>query len=411
MLHFQNLFGKIYYHFMKGDEIMKFTKKIIAVIMAVLMVSCVLSVFASAEADTTLQFGEDGKFKIMMFADSQDDEELEETTVQLMKEALATYKPDLVVFMGDNSVAPGEKQADAIAAIVAPVVEAGVPFTVVFGNHDQEQGVPNEYLLAEYQKYPGCLAVDVDPDLYGCGNHNLTILSSDGSKVAFNLWMIDSGTSTAETEGYDYVREDQINWYKSTAAALAAANGGEVVPAMSFQHIIVPEVYDALGMPKIPFGLAEWTFEGQSYLPIPNFGSFTGYLFEPPCPSHYNGGQFDAWVETGDVMATFYGHDHINDFTTSWKGIDITTVPTVGCNSYSNDINRGVGLITLDESDLSTYEYEALRMYDFALAEGSEILDCDGALSKFSYQFYKLLDGFLAKLHELAAGFSLPVFG
>lgn len=396
---------------MKGDEIMKFTKKVLAIVMAVLMVSFILPVFASAEADTTLQFGEDGKFQIMMFADSQDDEELEETTTQLMRKALATYKPDLVIYMGDNSVAPGEKQADAIAAIVAPCVEAEVPFTLVFGNHDQEQGVSNDDLLKEYQKYPGCLAVDAIPELYGCGNHNLTILSSDGAKVAFNLWLVDSGTSTEEAGGYDYVREDQIQWYKDTAAELAAANGGEVVPAMSFQHIIVPEVYDALGMMKIPVGIGEWTFDGQAYLPIPNFGSYTGYVFEPPCPSHINGGQMDAWLETGDVMATFYGHDHVNDFTTSYKGIDITTVPTVGCNSYSNDINRGVGLITLDESDLTTYEYEALRMYDFALAEGSKILECEGALSKISYQFNKFIDGFLTKLHELVSGFSLPTFG
>ena len=396
---------------MKGDEIMKFTKKVLAIVMAVLMVSFIHPVFASAEADTTLQFGEDGKFQIMMFADSQDDEELEETTTQLMRKALATYKPDLVIYMGDNSVAPGEKQADAIAAIVAPCVEAEVPFTLVFGNHDQEQGVSNDDLLKEYQKYPGCLAVDAIPELYGCGNHNLTILSSDGAKVAFNLWLVDSGTSTEEAGGYDYVREDQIQWYKDTAAELAAANGGEVVPAMSFQHIIVPEVYDALGMMKIPVGIGEWTFDGQAYLPIPNFGSYTGYVFEPPCPSHINGGQMDAWLETGDVMATFYGHDHVNDFTTSYKGIDITTVPTVGCNSYSNDINRGVGLITLDESDLTTYEYEALRMYDFALAEGSKILECEGALSKISYQFNKFIDGFLTKLHELVSGFSLPTFG
>ena len=391
---------------------MKLTKKVLAVALAMLMLAATFAMTASANvSDYILKFNEDGKFTIMMFADSQDDEELEETTAQLMREALAAYTPDLVIYMGDNSVAPGEKQADAIAAIVAPVVEAGVPFTVVFGNHDQEQGVPNEDLLKEYQKYPGCLAYDVDPELYGCGNHNLPILASNGLGIAFNLWFVDSGTSTEEAGGYDYVREDQINWYKDTAKALSLLNGGEVVPAMSFQHIIVPEVYDALGMMKIPVGIGEWTFDGQAYLPIPNFGAFTGFLFEPPCPSHINGGQMDAWLETCDVMATFYGHDHVNDFTTTYEGIDITTVPTVGCNSYSNDINRGVGLITLDENDLSTYEYEALRMYDFALAEGSQILDCEGALSKTSYQFNKFMDTFLTKLHELVSGFSLPSFG
>lgn len=394
---------------MKGDKIMKLTKKVFAILMAMLMVSFVLPVFASAEADTALQFGEDGKFTIMMFADSQDDETLEETTAQLMREALAAYTPDLVIYMGDNSVAPGEKQADAIATIVAPCVEAEVPFTLVFGNHDQEQGVSNDDLLKEYQKYPGCLAYDAVPELYGCGNHNLPILSSDGTKVAFNLWMIDSGTSTKEAGGYDYVHEDQIKWYKDTAAELAAANGGEVVPAMNFQHIIVPEVYEALGMIKIPFGIPDWRYDNQDYLPIPSFSSHTGYIFEPPCPSHINGGQMDAWLETGDVMATFYGHDHINDFTTNYKGVDITTVPTVGCNSYVNNINRGVGLITLDESDLSTYEYESLRMYDFALAEGSSILDCDGALSKIGYQFYKFIDEVLTSIHNMFL--AVPFFG
>jgi len=391
---------------------MKLTKKVLAVVLAMLMLAATFAMTASANvSDYILKFNEDGKFTIMMFADSQDDEELEETTAQLMREALAAYTPDLVIYMGDNSVAPGEKQADAIAAIVAPVVEAGVPFTLVFGNHDQEQGVEKEVLLREYQKYPGCLAYDVDPELYGCGNHNLPILASNGLGIAFNLWFVDSGTSTEEAGGYDYVREDQINWYKDTAKALSLLNGGEVVPAISFQHIIVPEAYDALGMMKIPFGIGEWTFDGQAYLPIPNFGSFTGFLFEPPCPSHINGGQFDAWVETGDVMATFYGHDHVNSFTTTYEGIDITTVPTVGCNSYSNDMNRGVGLITLDENDLTTYEYEVLPMYDFALAEGSKILDCEGALSKTSYQFNKFMADFLTKLHSLFSGFALPSFG
>lgn len=388
---------------------MKLTKKVIAVITAVLMLTSAFVMSASAlnPFDNILKFGDDGKFKIMMFADSQDDENLEETTTQLMREALAAYEPDLVIFMGDNTVAGGyEKQAKAIEAVVTPCVEAGVPFTLVFGNHDQEQGVTNEVLLREYQKYDGCLAYDADPALYGCGNHNLPILSSDGFGIAFNLWFIDSGTSTAEAGGYDYVREDQINWYKDTAAALKVLNGGKHVPALSFQHIIVPEVYDAVGMMKIPFGIDEFYYNDTNYLPVPNFGAYTGYIFEPPCPSHINGGQMAAWIETGDVLGTFYGHDHVNDFTTTYEGIDITTVPTVGCNSYSNDINRGVGLITLDESDLTSYSYEALRMYDFALAEGSKIPECDGALSTFEYMFYKVIDQFLTALHDMVSIFS-----
>lgn len=389
---------------------MKTLKKLIAITMAALMAAVILPVFASAESAPVLQFGEDGKFEIMIFSDSQDDEALEETTTQLMNEALDKYQPDLVVYLGDNTVADGyENQYKAIEAIVTPCVERDVPYAIVFGNHDQENGVTKEELLAIYQQF-GCLTYDADPEIYGCGNSNLPILSSDGTKIAFNLWFMDSGSKDPDegASGYDYVRESQIEWYKETAALLKAANGGENVPAINFQHIVPVETYDALGMVQIPVGIKDWTYGGQAYLPLPSFSSHTGFVLEPPCPSYTNGGQVDAWLETGDIIASFHGHDHTNTFTTNYEGIDITTVPTVGCNSYSTDITRGVGLITLNEEDLTTYEYEVLNIFEFALAEGSKILDCEGANSKIGYMFMQFMNELLTKIHDLINSFSLP---
>ncbi len=388
---------------------MKTAKKILCVLLVCVMAAFGCSVMAFAD-DTALQFNEDGQFKIMLFADSQDDETLEATTTQLMKESLAKYTPDLVIFLGDNTVASGdEKQYTAIEALLAPVIEANVPFALVFGNHDQEQGVDKEDLLAMYQEIGGdlCLTTDAVPELYGCGNSNLTILSSDGTKTAFNLWLFDSGSSLHDEEGewlgYDYVREDQIEWYKSTAAELKAANGGENVPALAFQHIIVPEVYEAM-YPALPFAIPEMTYKGVGYIPVPSFSAHTGFIFEPPCPSYYSEGQFDAWVETGDIIGSFYGHDHVNSFTLNYKGIDITTVPTIGCNSYSDELTRGAGLITLDEKDLSTYSYEVAEMYDMALEEGSELTMVDGGKSSFHYMFMRLIAKLLDTIHNLFIG-------
>ncbi|MBQ8210620.1 MAG: metallophosphoesterase [Clostridia bacterium] len=387
---------------------MKTAKKILCVLLV-----CIMTAFGSVMAfadDAALKFDENGQFEIMIFADSQDDEALEATTTQLMKEALAKYEPDLVVYLGDNTVADGyDNQYTAIQAILAPVVEADVPFALVFGNHDQEQGVDKEVLLAMYQQIGGGLCLTYDtPDLYGCGNSFLPIVSSDGTGIAFNLWFFDSGSSlrdeeTGEWLGYDYVREDQIEWYETTAAGLALANGGENVPSIVFQHIIVPEVYEAM-YPSLPFGIKDFTYKDVAYLPVPSFSAHSGFVFEPPCPSYFSAGQFDSWVETGDVIASFYGHDHTNSFTTTYKGIDITTVPTVGCNSYSNDITRGVGLITLDESDLSTYSYEVVRMCDLALEEGSLLSSVDGGSSTFYCMFMNLVTKMLDAIHNLFNG-------
>ncbi len=352
---------------------------------------------ASYAADAPkLRFHEDGKFSIMIFADVQDDQDVEATTVALMNESLDKYKPDLVVYLGDNTVADGyDNQYQAIKTITEPCVTRNVPFAVVFGNHDQQTGVEKEELLKIYQSF-GCLTYDDDPAVYGCGNCNLPILSSDGSKTAYNLWFIDSGSSNPDESvgGYDYVREDQIKWYETKAAELKARNGGETVPAVNFQHIVIPEVYNLM-YSKIPFGIKRFNYMGKNFFPVPRPFSFKGVVLEPPCPPYVADGQADSWVSVGDIKAAFFGHDHINSYTTNYNGIDITSVPSVGCAAYSNEIVRGAGLITLDENNLDKVDYRVIHMYDMALAEGSTIPAARGAKSKAGYRLMKILNVFL----------------
>lgn len=355
----------------------------------------------TAEEQTVLQFDENGEFQIMIFADIQDNEDVEESTLQLMRETLDKYTPDMVVYLGDNTVAVSkEASQQAVASIVAPCKERNIPFAFVFGNHDPEREASSEELLSYYQEH-GTLTYDADPDLYGCGNSNLTVLSSDGTKTAFNLWFFDSGSANPdkETGGYDYVREDQIEWYKQTAAKLKEENGGETVPSLLFQHIIMPEVYETL-YPKLPFTAGkDFTVKGTTYFPVPFFNRHSGIILEPCSPPYVTVGQFDAILETGDVIATFHGHDHVNDFKTDCYGIDVINVPTVGCSAYSDAISRGVGLITLNESDLWDYEYEMIYHFDMALEEGSRLPEIEGRDSTFYYKavkFFrqKILDGF-----------------
>lgn len=379
------------------------TTRLLSIILTVVMIISCIPVFASAEGETQLQFGSDGKFKIMLFADIQDDDPIEETTLQMMHECLDKYKPDLVIYLGDNGVAYTEKEYSTVKAITAPCVEKGVPYAIVFGNHDGEREVSREKLLTYYQEF-GCLTTDADPDIYGCGNCNLPILSSDGKKTAFNLWLIDSGSSNPDKEvgGYDYVHEDQIEWYKNTAEELRNANGGKVVPSILFQHIIMPEAYEAI-YPRLPFKMGkDYTIDGTTYFPVPFFNRHAGIILEPCSPPFVNGGQWDAIVETGDVIATFHGHDHVNDFTATHEGIDIVNVPTVGCQAYSDAISRGAGLITLDEKDLSTYEYEMIYFFNMALEEDSEILSKEGARSEAYYKFIRFFRKFLDGIHNIS---------
>ena len=173
-------------------------KKVLSIFLAiVILISGV--VFASAKGNDKLQFDENGQFKILALADIQSGFPVGEALKAYIAEAIDASDPDLVMFLGDNIMSPEDGTVESYWKgydEVFPILESkGVPFTFVFGNHDDESSptVTKEEMLKKYQSYDGCLAYDTDPSLHGCATHNLPILSSDGKKVAYNLWMFDSG--------------------------------------------------------------------------------------------------------------------------------------------------------------------------------------------------------------------------
>ena len=383
------------------------SKKILSVILAALMLLTVsVSAFA-AEGDApatgdALQFGKDGKFEILVLADVQDDNPVNEDTLQYIREALDTVKPDLVVFNGDNITIDDKAAYDQL---MQPLVERGQKFTFVFGNHDvEDRSFTKEDILEIFQSYEGCLAYDADPALHGCATHNLPVLSSDGSKVAFNLWMFDSGDYLTNEDGswyydeydsrvYDCVRKDQIEWYKNVSKQLEAENGGKV-PSIAFQHIITEEGVAAI-LPEMPsfLGAIGRSFSnGNAYSFVPVFTRIKdGFIFEPPCPSTENDGQWDAFVERGDVLGCVFGHDHVNSFIAEYDGIDAIMVPGITSESYKDDMLRGGRLITIDESNPWEYETEMLHFHALALKEGSLIPEVTGqSIAEFRLQEFLL---------------------
>ena len=349
-------------------------KKILSVILCVAMVLSFAALNANAKVGDKLSFNADGKFKIMQVADLQDDEILNGVAKDFLKKAVAEEKPDLIVLTGDNTAGyackVGIKAIDnslsksAVKQFMSIFEEAGVPVAMVFGNHDDDDTkTTKEDLLAMYQKYDCFVSYDADPSLYGCGTHNLPIYASDGSgKVMFNLWMIDSNTYDEQYGGYDYVHPDQIAWYEKTEAELTKANGGKPVPSMTFQHIIVDEIWDCIESCNADDEGA-WKFN-DSYSRIKPELLKGGSFKEWPCPGTQKSNQFESLKENGNALAMFFGHDHNNSFEIEYQGIDLVATPGFTFQSYSNE-DRSFRIIELDESDLSTYETHLVYWQDY----------------------------------------------
>ncbi len=310
----------------------------------------------------------DGKFKIMLVGDphekADDKTELEQAKIRdylrLQNAALDAHKPDLVVFMGDN--AGGNNECDlrkAIHRIVEPVKSRNIPLAAVFGNHDLEKKVGDqETHIKIYNEYDNCRFKRECSFSDDEGDYNLLIYDGSGKKAIFNLWFMYSGNRAPKQfhSKYAFVGDNQIAWYEESCKKLAEANGGEVLPAILFQHIPVCEEYRLLkevsplsllfdGVPGLNGK------EGKYFVFDKKNTDVTGYMGEAPCTPDYNNGQFDSWKKMGDVFAAFFGHDHMNDFIGTVDGIKLGQVKLSGFRQYGDGLMQGVRIIELDENN------------------------------------------------------------
>ena len=320
------------------------------------------------ESDKTIKFDSDGKLKILHMPDTH----LKlnhnfEPTIWMVEKACDEEKPDIVMLTGDIvlNCENAEDTKKMINALMNIFESRDIPVAVTFGNHDSERGaMSREELMAYYNTFPCSVSVDDGEALSGCGTYNIPVLSSDGEKVKFNLWVFDSGDYDEEGR-YSCVQPDQVEWYKQVSDELAKENGGEKVNSLAFQHIIVGEIYDAL--------MKSDSHKSYSYKHLYNDDEY--YMFDPdrvnygtiretPCPGYENHGQFDAMVEKGDVLAIFTGHDHTNAFGVEYKGVDIVNSLSTRYIGLFHSTQCGYRVIEVDEKDTSTYETRVERMFD-----------------------------------------------
>ena len=347
-----------------------------------------------------LQFGADGSFRILLLPDIQDGKTLSPITKQFIQTTVKAQQPDIIILTGDNiygswtkDPAGGEQGLRDVMEMLQEMYDEGygAPVALTFGNHDDQS---NDYAKEDQMKVMSEYAcnLSIDEDLWvdgvhytealeNCGTYDVPIYASDGSdNVKFNLWIFDSGSyATDGNGGYDHVREKQLNWFRTTAEKLGDVN------SMTFQHIIMPEIYNSLEKTSYkPFGHT-YNYHG-TYYQLPATAKDNSILGESPACSEDNGGEYDALKAQGGVIACVSGHDHVNkyivpnadpDFPMDW-----INVPTCGIASYGVTDYRGIRVIDLNESDTTTYE-TAFYTYEDVMGDDSGFM--------FRYRFISFL--------------------
>ncbi|SEO52110.1 metallophosphoesterase family protein [Paenibacillus sp. OV219] len=277
----------------------------------------------------SLSFRNDGTFKIVQFTDLHwsSGALLDMRTHALMQEVLQEEKPDLVVFTGDIVYANySEDPKRSFLEAVSCVESAQIPWAAVYGNHDTEKGVTREELMELQMECDYCLSEPGPEEIFGVGNFVLPVLGSDG-ETAFALYFLDSGSNApASVGGYDWIRPSQISWYMQNSNRYAA-DYGEPLPSLAFFHIPIPEYKQV------------WDEE-----------ICCGVKYEDFMPPLINSGFGAAMLEQKDMLGTFAGHDHINDFYGDWYGIRLCYGRGSGYNAYGMaGFARGARIVQLRE--------------------------------------------------------------
>ncbi len=337
-------------------------KKLISIALVLSMLFAFSFVISAKNESDTLQFNEDGKFKIMQVNDTQDTHRMNKKTAKFLNAALESEKPDLVVIVGDMLAdfypfATKEKLEKALYELGKIFDDAAVPFTMTFGNHDYD--------------YTEILPLDEMVDIFrqleyfyyseGCdeGTFNLPVFSSAGNDYTLNIYMMD--THGKVDGNYEGVYPEQVEWYKNTSDSLKKENGGKVVLSILFQHIPVKEMHQFYTEGEKGAEDSFYNFESKKWFTLGDnvIASETNYAGESPCsePIGYTTGQYEAWLEKGDIIGAFFGHDHVNNFVgITEDGITLGYNGGSGFHSYGMGDKRSVRIFEFDEDDVENYK-------------------------------------------------------
>ncbi len=255
----------------------------------------IFTIMAQAQNEKKLKFNKNGEFKIVQFTDTHIDLENNKnlSVYKTVKKIIEIEKPDFVILTGDIITEKNAKEGYQRFSDIFR--KANIPWAIVFGNHDSQGDISRKDLSDFIEKLPYCMNKDVGDKVYGNTNFVLSVYGKSNKTEAL-LYCIDTGNRSALKimgNGYDWIRFSQIDWYRKTSQAYTLENGGKALPALAFFHIPLLEYNNV------------WNNNVNPPIGVKN---------EDPSSPKVNSGMFTAMLEKGDVMGTFVGHDHINDY-------------------------------------------------------------------------------------------------
>jgi len=271
--------------------------------------------------------------------------------------------PDLITVTGDMAY-PGDY--DSYETFASLLDSYGIPWTVVWGNHDHQSGLEPVLKAAElFKKHPLCLFEDGDP-AYGNGNHFIAIHEGDSPVTV--LFMIDSHNSVEMVMEngekkwvYDKLWPNHLEWIGASAEAFKAQGYKD---AMMMLHIPL-YCYRAAAEKAFPGGRG-----GDSEI----YGQQHELIASHPVDD----GALGVIKKSGLITHVLAGHDHCNNFMVDYEGVKLMFACKTGPGCYWQSAMNGGTIISIDSNGINNVHHQFVDVTH--LLEGTNIKD-------FEYQF------------------------
>lgn len=261
-----------------------------------------------------LRVGKDHKFKIVQLADlhfstgegkcrdlfpknaadAKDGCKADARTLKFIEQVLDNEKPNYVVLTGDQIYGQASPDSEtSLLKVVAPLIKRKIPYSMVMGNHDDDDGSLSRHdLMALAAELPYSLTELGPEEVSGFGNYVQQALGQKSDDPALSFYFLDSHSRSPDPKahpGYAWVEQNQLDWLKQEYTRLKPGQDeySHIHMSMAFMHI--------------PFT------EYVSSKP------FVGKAREPVTASLYNLGTRDTLASIG-VSVVSVGHDHVNDY-------------------------------------------------------------------------------------------------
>ena len=281
---------------------MKINKSIIALPLIGLLLSGCVGTKPYPEEDYLLStsWGEKEEYRILQLGDihmSQSDDF--ETHMGVVEKTIKASNPDLIVLNGDIFTFADKH---VVKKVFKFFDDHNIPWTYTFGNHDDQGYYSDNYIqrLLGGDTFKNVLFRNLEDDDV-TGRSNFVINIKDNNDVLYQVYCLDSHNYNFDTMEYDFVKQDQIDWYERMVKYSSAQYGG-IVKSSMFLHIAFTEF------------CKDWENYKTNDFVIGDMEEGSG---SPSQDLHL----FDKIKELGSTQSVHANHDHANDSVLLYDGV------------------------------------------------------------------------------------------